>query len=77
MTGVVEGFVRDFGGPTPAFMYVPSRDWRWLLTFAPSLRGMPVAGHEAVGSRQVLLIANEAGKRLVDEETNRSPVGST
>jgi len=67
VTKAVQDFAADFGGPEPAFMYVQTQDWRWLLTLAPALREQHIAGHEAVGSREVLLIANDAGERLLGE----------
>lgn len=73
MTAAVQEFAVDFSGPEPAFMYVLSRDWRWLLTFAPAMRDLTVADCEAVGSRQVLLIANDAGRRLLDGSARGAP----
>ncbi len=72
VTEAVQDFRADFGGGTPAFMYVQSQDWRWLLTFAPTLRELPIVGHEAVGSRQVLLVANQAGARLLRPESGNA-----
>ncbi len=66
-------FAVDFGGPEPAFMFVQTQDWRWLLTFAPKLGRFPVVGYESVGSRQVLLIANESGAALLDKPTKARP----
>lgn len=61
----VQEFRVNLGGPEPAFLFVQAQDWRWLLTFDPALRALPVIGHESVGSRQVLLVCNKAGSRLL------------
>ena len=66
MAESVQAFTVDFSGPEPSFLFVQTQDWRWLLPFAPTLRSLNVMGHESVGSRQVLLIANDAGARLLE-----------
>lgn len=73
VTEAVQEFHAAFGGGSPAFLYVQTQDWRWLLTFAPSLRALPVVGHEAVGSRQVLLVANDAGAQLLRAQSGNTP----
>ncbi|MCC6486065.1 MAG: glycosyltransferase family 39 protein, partial [Candidatus Hydrogenedentes bacterium] len=61
----VQAFAAEFAGPKPCFLFVQTQDWRWLLPFAPALRSLIVVDHEAVGSRQVLLVANAAGAGLL------------
>jgi 4-amino-4-deoxy-L-arabinose transferase-like glycosyltransferase len=73
VTEAIQEFTVDFGGPGPAFMFVQTQDWRWLLSFSPTLRELPVAGHEAVGSRQVLLVANGAGAQLLWSDPGNTP----
>lgn len=51
----------DFGTAVPAFAYVQTRDWRWMIALRPELRRFAVIGHSDVGSREVLLLANPAG----------------
>ena len=65
LTESVQVIANDFAGPEPSFLFVQTQDWRWLLPFAPALRSLTVVNHEAVGSRQVLLIANVAGADLL------------
>ncbi|GMV99833.1 MAG: hypothetical protein AMXMBFR84_09720 [Candidatus Hydrogenedentota bacterium] len=59
-------FFAGFQGEEPAFMFVQDNDWRWMLAIDPSLKSLPILGEQSVGRRQVLLIANEAGRRLAE-----------
>jgi 4-amino-4-deoxy-L-arabinose transferase-like glycosyltransferase len=61
----VGSFATEFGGDTPAFAFVQTEDWRWLLALEPRLRDYVVVVHEAVGSRDVLLVTNAAGSALL------------
>jgi len=60
----VDAFVERFERPTPSFMFVQERDWRWLLPLRPELREYVVLGNQSVGRRDMLLIANAEGARL-------------
>lgn len=46
----------------PAFIMVQEDDWRWILALAPDARQFHVLKDTNVGSRQVLLLANSAGR---------------
>ncbi len=48
----------------PSFMFVQTEDWRWLLPFYDEPPDYEVLRHDGVGSREVLLLANEAGAEL-------------
>ncbi|MBI5092958.1 MAG: glycosyltransferase family 39 protein [Candidatus Hydrogenedentes bacterium] len=61
----VNGFTASFEGHIPAFMFVQEQDWRWLLPLHPEMRAYPVIGNQSVGSREMLLIANQAGAKLI------------
>jgi len=59
-------FEASFREGKPAYLFVRHEDWRWLLPFHPPLRELPVLHHSAVGHRDVLLVANEAGVELLE-----------
>jgi hypothetical protein len=73
LTDAIAEFAETFETGGPAYLYVKQEDWRWLMAFRPGLRELPVIGAEGVGSRDVLLIANGAGERLLRERTHRPP----
>ncbi|MBL7649469.1 MAG: glycosyltransferase family 39 protein [Candidatus Hydrogenedentes bacterium] len=51
--------------PRPAFIMVLEEDWRWILALKPDIRSLTVLDATNVGSRSVLLLANEAGAATV------------
>ncbi|MBI2435768.1 MAG: hypothetical protein HYV26_23175, partial [Candidatus Hydrogenedentes bacterium] len=56
---------------TPQFIIVQERDWKWSLALNPRGRQWPLMEQANVGSRKVLLIANEAGQALLQEQEER------
>lgn len=60
-------FLDAFESDVPAFLFVMENDWRWILPIHPAVRGYPVVRGEQVGSRYVLLIANDAGAALLEK----------
>ena len=69
----IDTYLDEFGGETPAFMYVQDEDWRWLLPLATNPPKVYVIGHDQVSSREVLLLANPAGKTLLDRHRIANP----
>lgn len=65
LQAVLDGFAATFGGDSPAFMFVQDDDWRWLLPLFSQLPKVEIVRQQRVGSREVLLIANEQGKALL------------
>lgn len=59
-------FFEAFGSNKPAYLYVQENDWRWLYAIHPDMRNAVVLHHDQVGSRDVLLVANAAGKGLLE-----------
>jgi 4-amino-4-deoxy-L-arabinose transferase-like glycosyltransferase len=64
----VERFRAEFEPGGPAFFFVQEEDWRWLLAVDPQLRELAVMQLQDVGSRSVLLVANDAGAALLAGE---------
>ena len=64
----VREFAAKVSSAGPAFLIVQEGDWRWLLPFAPDLRGFTLLSRASVGSDRVLLLANAAGVHLVKGE---------
>ncbi|HDP33960.1 MAG TPA: glycosyltransferase family 39 protein [Candidatus Hydrogenedentes bacterium] len=58
-------FFTVFASSRPAFLYVQENDWRWLYAIHPDMRNAHVLHQEQVGSRHVLLVANDAGRSLL------------
>lgn len=54
-------FAAEFLEPTPAYMFIQTRDWPWLRALIPEFGRASVVAEENIGSRHVLLIANESG----------------
>lgn len=75
LTKEVRSFSQAFEKPEPAFLFVKENDWRWFLVFGPELRHFPLVQADSVGSRDVLLVANDAGASLLamQKETNVQP----
>jgi 4-amino-4-deoxy-L-arabinose transferase-like glycosyltransferase len=61
----LEKFRLELSSPTPAFFFVQEEDWRWILPLEPTFRHLKVIREQQVGSRKVLLIANNAGAGLI------------
>jgi hypothetical protein len=61
----VADYLADFHGGGPAFMFVRTSDWRWMLALAEAPPSLHVVHHEQVSSREVLLLANDSGKALL------------
>jgi hypothetical protein len=65
LTGALGAFDQEFRSGGPAYFSVQAQDWRWLLAFHPPFRELTVLDERRIGSDHVLLIANEAGARLL------------
>lgn len=68
LVDVIDAFATTFSADDPAFFFVMDEDWRWLLPLHTQPPPYHVVRAQRVGSREVLLIANEAGKRLLDRK---------
>lgn len=51
----------------PAFAFIQTKDYRWLLPLVPALADYQALHRKGVGSRDVMLLANTAGLRLLEE----------
>ncbi len=51
---------------SPAFMMVLEEDWRWVVALCPEGRSYGVLSDTNVGSRRVLLLANDAALEAVE-----------
>lgn len=58
-------FYSVFTGTGPAFMFVQEQDWRWMIAVAPQWHDLSLVHGQAAGNRDVLLVANGAGDRLL------------
>jgi len=63
----VHAFAEKVTTGDAAFLIVQEPDWRWLLPFAPELRGLELIERRAVGSERVLLLGNPAAIELVEK----------
>lgn len=72
LLGEVERFSDAFNGDGPAYFFVQDEDWRWFLPLLPQQPEIHVVREQRVGSREVLLIANTAGKALLDRRLRGS-----
>lgn len=61
----VGDFAKEFEHTMPAFVFIQEEDWKWLLPLFPDLAKHPIISRQAVGRREMLLIANQAGAALV------------
>jgi len=61
LQNAIDEFAAQFANAGPAFMFVQDEDWRWLLPLHSQPPDYAVVQHRAVGSRDVLLLANRAG----------------
>jgi 4-amino-4-deoxy-L-arabinose transferase-like glycosyltransferase len=55
--------------PAPAFAFIQEEDWRWLLPLYPGEIPATILVDRPVGSRHVLLLANDAAAALVTPST--------
>jgi hypothetical protein len=51
--------------PDPTVAFVQRRDWCWLIGTEPAFENLTVVREDNVGSREVLIITNEAGSSLL------------
>ncbi|HNR33520.1 MAG TPA: hypothetical protein PKI11_21695, partial [Candidatus Hydrogenedentes bacterium] len=61
----VDAFAALFAVPEPVFVFVQEEDWRWLLPLFTTVPPYHVVRHQGVGRREVLLLANDSGRRLL------------
>lgn len=66
LTRESDAFFNVFGSEKPAYLYVQEYDWRWIYAVHPDIQGAAVISRDAVGSRDVLLVANPAGAALLN-----------
>ncbi len=60
-------FVDDFSQGTAAFAFIQEDDWKWLLPFVMHPDRVHVVASEPVGTRSMLLIANNAAVGMLGE----------
>jgi 4-amino-4-deoxy-L-arabinose transferase-like glycosyltransferase len=58
-------FAADFIEGSPAFTFVQTGDWPWLVAFAPEMATCELVANDRVGRGWVLLVANPAGSELL------------
>ncbi|MEX2015130.1 MAG: glycosyltransferase family 39 protein [Candidatus Hydrogenedentales bacterium] len=51
----------------PAFAFIQAKDYRWLLPLVPPLGNYRALHRDGVGSRDVMLLANAEGLRLLEQ----------
>jgi len=73
LAAAVLEFATEFGEDSPAFLYVKQEDWRWILAFHPEMRQLEVIDMRSVGRRDVMLVANPPGARMLE----RTPAEAT
>lgn len=61
----LERLFSSMKSPQPAFIMVLQQDWRWIVALQPEARDLEVLTENNVGSREVLLLANESAAALV------------
>ncbi|NLV40255.1 MAG: glycosyltransferase family 39 protein [Candidatus Hydrogenedentes bacterium] len=59
-------FARRLDSARPAFLFVQAEDWRWVVPFLPETLKLHGLVQREVGRRDALLLANDAGKALLD-----------
>lgn len=62
----VNRFFQGLATPEPAFCFVQEEDWRWLIAFVEGEHPLTLVSEEVVGSRHVLLLANDAALVLLN-----------
>lgn len=70
LTEAVHKFEQEFVGEKPAFLFIQEQDRKWLLPLFPNLAQLPIIGQDSVGRRDMLLISNDAGARLLKAGVN-------
>ncbi len=61
----IDVFARRFAASRPAMMFVQDEDWRWIYPLHRDPPEYHVVRHRTVGSRHVLLLANQAAWELL------------
>lgn len=61
----LDDFAAKFSTFEPSFFFVQDDDWRWILPMQSKPPAYHVVQQQRVGSREVLLIANDAGEALL------------
>lgn len=59
--------LQSMDSESPSFMMALEDDWRWVLALCPEGRNYTVLSNTNVGSRRVLLLANDAGKATLNQ----------
>jgi 4-amino-4-deoxy-L-arabinose transferase-like glycosyltransferase len=63
----IEDLVMKFTVPQPVFFFVQEDDWRWIYALHDKTITYHCVKRDNVGSRRVLLIANDAGEALMQK----------
>ena len=67
LQAAIEEFFALLKEPAPAFAFVQEEDWRWLLPLYPGEIPATILVDRPVGSRHVLLLANDAAVTLLSQ----------
>ncbi|MBL7645037.1 MAG: glycosyltransferase family 39 protein [Candidatus Hydrogenedentes bacterium] len=62
----IADFINLLKEPAPAFAFIQEEDWRWLLPLYPGEIPATILVDRPVGSRHVLLLANDAATALLN-----------
>jgi len=65
LSKTIAEFAREFEEEMPSFVFVQEEDWKWLLPLFPDLARQTVIGRQAIGRRNMLLLANNSGAALL------------
>ncbi|MCK5863291.1 MAG: glycosyltransferase family 39 protein [Candidatus Hydrogenedentes bacterium] len=65
IVSLLENLSEAMDGASPAFIIVQEGDWRWVLALCPSYRELHIIKDQNVGSRHVLLVANQSAHALL------------
>lgn len=68
----VNAFFTKLGAKEPVFCFVQEEDWRWLLAFLEGEQPTSVITEQGVGSRHVLLLANDAALEALSSANSES-----
>lgn len=63
----ITDFFTRFKEGTPAFVFIQEEDWRWLVPLYPGDIPVTIIVDRQVGSRDALLLANDAASALVNQ----------
>ncbi len=66
LQAAIEEFIALLREPAPAFAFIQEEDWRWLLPLYPGEIPATILVDRPVGSRHVLLLANEGAVALLN-----------